>query len=103
MHPRFVLCESSVLRICKFPIRESLSLANHYYLSEHAVFDRSLGWGPQGLEVRGSVRITAKEVQRLEQFINAARYSIAINNCEHYAHYVLCGLISMRYRTRSSI
>ena len=92
MHPCFILCESSVLRLCEFPIRETLSLANHYYLSEYADFNRSLGWGPQGLEVRGSIRITAKEVQRVEQFIKAARYSIAVNNCEHFAHYVLYGL-----------
>jgi len=35
---------------------------------------------------------TATELERVERFIAAARYSIAANNCEHFAKYVKYGL-----------
>lgn len=92
MHPQFILVERSALQICKFRLKETLGLAYHYYLSETRVFTQSLGWGPTGLEVHGRVRVTAKELERVERFIAAARYSIAANNCEHFAKYVKYGL-----------
>lgn len=92
MHPQLIICETSVLKLCKFPIKETLALAQHYYLSEHNDFQHSLGWGPQGIEVRGKVRVTEKESERVQSFMQAARYSIAVNNCEHFANYVLHGL-----------
>lgn len=92
MHPQFILVERSALQICKFRLKETLGLAYHYYLSETRVFTQSLGWGPTGLEVHGRVRVTAKELERVERFIAAASYSIAANNCEHFAKYVKYGL-----------
>lgn len=92
MHPQFILVEHSTLQICKFRLKETLGLAYHYYLSEKQVFTQSHGWGPTGLEVYGRVRVTAKELERVEQFIAAASYSIAANNCEHFAKYVKYGL-----------
>lgn len=88
----FVLVEKSVLRICRFPLKESLFLADHYYLSESGDFSRSLGWGRRGLEIHGRVRVTDKEKERVERFVVAARYSIAANNCEHFANFVKHGL-----------
>ena len=55
---------------------ETLGLAYHYYLSEQRDFAQSLGWGPTGLEVQGRVHVTAKELERVERFIDAARYSL---------------------------
>lgn len=92
MHQSFTLVEKSVLRICKFPIKEALLIANHFYLSDRGDFSHSLGWGPSGLEVRGRVQLTTKEIERIDQFVGAARYSIATNNCEHFAKYVKHGL-----------
>jgi hypothetical protein len=92
MHPQFILVEHSNLRVCRFRLKETLGLAYHYYLSEQRDFAQSLGWGPTGLEVQGRVRVTAKELERAERFIAAASYSIAANNCEHFAKYVKYGL-----------
>jgi hypothetical protein len=85
MHPQFILVEHSNLRVCRFRLKETLGLAYHYYLSEQRDFAQSLGWGPTGLEVQGRVHVTAKELERVERFIAAERYSIAANNCEHFA------------------
>lgn len=92
MHHSFILVEISVLKICKFPLVEALLPANHYYLSERSDFNCSLGWGPSGLEVHGKVRVSKKELERVEGFIVASKYSIADNNCEHFAKYVKHGL-----------
>jgi len=92
MHPQLILVEKSVLHVCKFSMREAAGMASHYWLSEKRDFNNSLGWGPSGLEVRGTVRVTAKEVERMERFLSVARYNIAANNCEHFANYVLHGL-----------
>lgn len=48
--------------------------------------------GPKGLELRGKVRVTEQELERIEKFMAVAKYSIAINNCEHFANYVLHGI-----------
>ena len=82
----------SVLRVCKIKIAVLAGLADHYFLSEHNNLDHSVGWGLAGLEVRGRVRVTKKEQQRIERFVAAARYDIAMNNCEHFANYVAHGL-----------
>ncbi|HBR73302.1 MAG TPA: hypothetical protein DEA78_06165, partial [Cyanobacteria bacterium UBA11159] len=52
----------------------------------------SVGLGPTGLELRGRVKVTQPEIDRIERFMAAARYNIAINNCEHFANYVVYGL-----------
>ncbi|MFM2430527.1 MAG: hypothetical protein RLZZ511_1740 [Cyanobacteriota bacterium] len=88
----FEVVESSVLKVCKIPIQQIFGLADHYFLAEKANLHSSLGWGPSGLELRGLVRITPQELERVEKFMSAASYSIAINNCEHFANYVLYGI-----------
>lgn len=88
----FQVVESSVLKVCKMRIKLLAGLADHYYLAEAADFRNSVGWGPNGLELQGLVRITPTEFERVEQFMEAAKYSIAVNNCEHFANYVLYGL-----------
>ena len=72
--------EISGLQVCKFKIALLGRLAHHYFLSEHNNLDHSIGWGPAGLEVRGRVRVTRSEQQRIERFVATARYDIAINN-----------------------
>ena len=88
----FQLGETNVLRVCKMPIQSLAGLADHYFLSEAGRFDNSLGWGPKGLELKGVVKVTELQLERVEQFMAAAQYSIAINNCEHFANYVLYGI-----------
>ncbi len=88
----FKVMESSVLKVCKVPIQELAGFADHYYLAENANLHNSVGWGSSGLELRGLVRITPQEFERVERFMSAAKYSIAVNNCEHFANYVLYGI-----------
>lgn len=89
---QFVIVPTSVLQVRKLPIQTLAGLADHYYLSETPRLDNSLGWGPAGLELRGTVRITETEMSRVEEFLNAHRYNINVHNCEHFANYVLSGL-----------
>lgn len=86
----FEIASSSVLKIFKTAILPGL--ADHYYLAEYEDSPNSLGWGPNGLELKGLVRVTQQELERVEQFISAAQYSIEIHNCEHFANYVLYGI-----------
>ena len=88
----FEIVNSSVLRVFKTPIKILGSLADHYYLAEKGSLDNSLGWGPDGIELRGRIKITLQELERVEKFILNTKYSIAINNCEHFANYVLHGI-----------
>jgi Lecithin retinol acyltransferase len=88
----FELVESSVLRIHKIGINELAGLADHYFLSEFNNIDNSVGWMPNGLDLRGKVRITLQEIERVEKFMAVAQYNISLNNCEHFANYVLYGL-----------
>jgi hypothetical protein len=88
----FELVESSVLKVFKAPIPELAGLADHYYLAETSNLHHSVGWGSQGLELRGRVKVTSLELERVERFMAAAKYSIAVNNCEHFANYVLHGI-----------
>ena len=88
----FELVESSVLRVCKICIHKLAGLADHYFLSEFSSLVNSVGWGPGGLELRGKVCITSQEMERIERFTAVARYNISLNNCEHFANYVLYGL-----------
>jgi hypothetical protein len=87
-----VVVDNSVVKVCKTKIAVLACLADHYFLSERNNLDHSVGWGPAGLEIRGRVRVTKSEQQRIERFIAAARYDIAMNNCEHFANYVAHGL-----------
>jgi hypothetical protein len=88
----FVVVESSVLKIRKIPIKELVGFADHYYLSETPGLDYSVGWGSNGLEFHGVVSVTPEELDRINKFISAAKYNIAINNCEHFANYVFYGI-----------
>ena len=87
----FELVEKSVLRIWKYPLVLG-GLADHYYLATSKKGPDRLGWGPKGLELEGTVKVTAAELERVDKFIKAARYSISVHNCEHFANYVLHGL-----------
>lgn len=89
---KFEVVESSVLKVFKVPIQELAGLAEHYYLSETSSFYHSVGWGQNGLELRGKVRVTPPELERIERFMAVAKYNIAVNNCEHFANYVLYGI-----------
>ena len=89
---RFEVVRSSVLKLFKVPIQELAGFADHYYLAETANLYNSVGWGSRGLELQGVVRITPKEIERVKRFMSVARYSIAVNNCEHFANYVLHGI-----------
>ncbi len=88
----FVIVEFSQLKICKISIREILGFAEHYYLSETSGLDDSVDWNVNGIELRGVVRVTRDELDRINKFISAAKYNISINNCEHFANYVLYGI-----------
>ena len=89
---RFEVVGCSVLKLFKVPIQELAGFADHYYLAETANLYNSVGWGSRGLELQGVVRITPKEIERVKRFMSVARYSIAVNNCEHFANYVLHGI-----------
>jgi hypothetical protein len=84
----------SVLQIYKTPIKNLVGLANHYYLAEvpDPNLHNSLGWGRNGIEIQGKVRITRPEFERLERFLSASKYSVSLHNCEHFANYVLYGI-----------
>jgi hypothetical protein len=43
-------------------------------------------------ELQGKVRVTPQEMERIDRFMAAARYNLSLNNCEHFANYVLHGL-----------
>lgn len=86
------MVDNSVLQVCKIKIAVLARLADHYFLSEYNNLNHSVGWGPVGLEIRGRVRVTESEYQRIERFVAATRYDIAMNNCEHFANYVAHGL-----------
>lgn len=88
----FELVESSMLRVFKVPLQQLAGFADHYYLAETSSPYNSAGWGPTGLELQGKVRVTLQELERIEQFTAVAKYSIAVNNCEHFANYVLYGI-----------
>jgi hypothetical protein len=89
---RFVFVEYSLLRAFKLRIHEACGFVDHYYLSETPGLDNSVGWGPSGIELHGAVNVTSEELDRINQFTSAAKYNIAINNCEHFANYVLYGI-----------
>lgn len=81
-----------MLKIRKIPIKELVGFADHYYLSETPGLDHSVGWGSNGLELHGVVSVIPEELDRINKFISATKYNIAINNCEHFANYVLHGI-----------
>jgi len=88
----FEVVECSILKVFKVPVQELVGLADHYYLGETSSLHNSVGWGPNGLELRGKVKVTPQEMERIERFMAVAKYSIAVNNCEHFANYVLHGI-----------
>jgi hypothetical protein len=42
--------------------------------------------------LRGKIRATSQEIERIERFMAVITYNISLNNCEHFANYVLHGL-----------
>lgn len=88
----FAIVEKSVLTICKNPIPQALGGADHFYLASSTTGSDTLGWGPLGIELTGVVQVTGKELERVERFIKASKYSISVHNCEHFAYYVLHGI-----------
>ena len=72
----FELVQSSILKIFKVPLKELGGFADHYYLSETVNLHDSIGWGPDGLELRGKVRITPQEFERIDRFLTVAKYNI---------------------------
>lgn len=84
------IIKESVLNVCKIKI--PLGLAEHYFLSENNNLNNSIGWEYKGLELKGKVRITQQESERIKIFTTAAKYNISLHNCEHFANYVLYGL-----------
>lgn len=88
----FKIVESNVLKVFKVPVQKLAGFAEHYYLSEKPSLQNSVGWGDQRVELYGEVKITLKELERVEQFTKASAYSIALNNCEHFANHILYGL-----------
>ena len=88
----FEIVKTSVLILCKKSIPQAFGGAFHYYLSSSKTGRDTLGWGPLGIELTGVVKVTAKELERIEKFIKASPYSISVNNCEHFANYVLNGI-----------
>lgn len=88
----FEIVERSILTICKKPIPQALGGADHFYLASTKNSSDTLGWGPLGIELTGVVQVTAKELERVEKFIKASKYSISVHNCEHFANYVLHGI-----------
>jgi hypothetical protein len=81
----FVVVGESVLTVFKKPIPQALGGANHFYLASKKNARDTLGWGPQGIELVGKVRVTAIETERVERFMKASKYSISVHNCEHFA------------------
>jgi hypothetical protein len=88
----FEIVEKSVLTLCKKQIPQAFGGADHFYLSSSKTGRDALGWGTRGIEVTGVVKVTAEELDRIEKFIEASPYSASVNNCEHFANYVLHGI-----------
>lgn len=86
------LVEVNVLKVYRTSIGELADLAEHYYLSDSPGLDDSVGWRPYGLELRGKVKLTPDQLDRMNRFILASRYDISVNNCEHFANFVFYGI-----------
>ncbi|MDJ0733685.1 MAG: hypothetical protein QNJ47_06280 [Nostocaceae cyanobacterium] len=61
----FELVDFNVLQVFRTAIQISAEIADHYYLSEKPGLDDSVGWGPRGLELRGKVRVTSEQFERM--------------------------------------
>lgn len=62
------------------PIQELAGFVDHYYLSETLDLVDFVGWGVNGIELHGVVNVTPEEFDRINKFISAAKYNIAVNN-----------------------
>ena len=91
-HMGFEIVDKSVLAIFKKPIYSALGMADHFYLASSKTASGSLEWGPLGIELTGVIRVTAKELERVEIFIKASKYCVSTHNCEHFVNYVLHGM-----------
>ncbi|WP_017663144.1 hypothetical protein [Baaleninema simplex] len=82
----------SCVGIYSIPIETTAGIARHYYLSENGDFKNSVGWGPAGVEWRGTVKLTEAERSRANEYGDRfGMYNICTNNCEMFAWYVKRG------------
>lgn len=86
------LVKVNILKVYRTSIGEIAGLAEHYYLSESPGLDDSVGWGPYGLELRGKIKLTPDQLDRMNRFILASKYDINVNNCEHFANFIVYGI-----------
>jgi len=75
------------------PIDESLGIAKHYFISSDGTFENSMGWGPNGVEYKGTgVELNPEQHKRILDYSKLFReYNIHRNNCEMFAWYVMTG------------
>lgn len=88
----FEIVDKSVLAICKKPIHSAFGMVDHFYLASSKTASGSLEWGPFGIQLTGAIQVTAKELERVEKFIEASKYCVSAHKCEHFANYVLHGI-----------
>lgn len=81
-----------VLSIYSIPIDSTWGIARHYYLSKDGDFNNSVGWGPAGVEWRGTIEVTKEQLKRVNEYAERfGHYNIHSNNCEMFAWYVKTG------------
>lgn len=57
-----------MVSIYSIPIETTLGIARHYYLSEDGDFKNSVGWGPAGVEWKGTIELTPEELKRVQEY-----------------------------------
>lgn len=81
-----------MISIYRIPIDSTLGIARHYYLSKDGDFNKSVGWGPAGVEWRGTLELTEEQLKRVNEYAERfGQYNIHSNNCEMFAWYVKIG------------
>ncbi|BAY13801.1 NC domain-containing protein [Calothrix sp. NIES-2098] len=81
-----------MVSIYSIPIDCTLGVARHYYLSQDGDFNNSVGWGPSGVEWKGTIKLTEEELKRVHEYTNVfGEYNIHSNNCEMFAWYIKIG------------
>ncbi len=79
--------------IYSMKIEVTAGIARHYFLSSDGTFTNSIGWGPNGIEIKGKgADLTPEQEQRVRDYPQQfGPYSISTNNCEMFAWYVVTG------------
>jgi hypothetical protein len=81
-----------MVSIYSIPIDCTLGIARHYYLSHDGNFNNSVGWGPAGVEWKGTIELTEEELKRVHEYADVfGQYNIHSNNCEMFAWYIKAG------------